>query len=101
MPERWTLYSGLQYRYDPGVSLVGVGAFVLLAGLIISFYFVPGAGSTCASIRRRRPAARPLPDAGTSASRRRPVKGYDIFEEQFGALVEAMRKIDRTAAATG
>ncbi|MGH7757203.1 MAG: cytochrome c biogenesis protein ResB, partial [Vulcanimicrobiaceae bacterium] len=34
-PERWTLYSGIQYRYDPGIPLVGIGAFVLLAGLCI------------------------------------------------------------------
>ena len=38
---RYTLYSGFQYRYDPGIPLVGIGAFVLLAGLCISFYFLP------------------------------------------------------------
>ena len=41
--ETYVLYSGFQYRYDPGVPLVGIGAFVLLAGLIISFYFLAGA----------------------------------------------------------
>ena len=41
MPQKYVLYSGFQYRYDPGVPLVGIGAFVLLAGLIISFYFLP------------------------------------------------------------
>ena len=40
-PEKYALVSGLQYRYDPGVPLVGIGAFVLLAGLVISFYFLP------------------------------------------------------------
>ncbi len=40
-PKRYVLYSGFQYRNDPGVPLVGIGAFVLLAGLVISFYFLP------------------------------------------------------------
>ena len=38
---RYVLYSGFQYRYDPGIPIVGIGAFVLLAGLCISLYFLP------------------------------------------------------------
>ncbi len=77
-PERYVLVSGLQYRYDPGVALVGIGAFVLLAGLVISFYFLPArlfvrvdqAASGCV--------------VGLAATT---VKGYDIFETQFNELV--------------
>jgi len=83
MPQTYVLYSGLQYRYDPGVPLVGIGAFVLLAGLIISFYFLPArlyvrvdeAGSTRSKV-------------GVAATT---VKGYDVFENEFGRLVLALR----------
>ncbi|HKE38032.1 MAG TPA: cytochrome c biogenesis protein ResB, partial [Candidatus Baltobacteraceae bacterium] len=34
LPDRYVLFSGIQYRYDPGIPLVGIGAFVLLSGLI-------------------------------------------------------------------
>ena len=37
-PRGFRAYTGLQYRYDPGMALVGLGALVLLAGLCISFY---------------------------------------------------------------
>ena len=77
-PARYVLYSGFQYRYDPGIPLVGIGAFVLLAGLIISFYMLParlyvrvdphGAGS----------------QVGLAATT---VKGYDVYENEFRALV--------------
>ena len=40
-PARYILYSGFQYGYDPGSPVVGLGAFVLLTGLCISFYFLP------------------------------------------------------------
>src|SRR5581483_7084943 len=33
---RYVLCSGFQYRYDPGIPVVGIGAFVLLAGLCVS-----------------------------------------------------------------
>lgn len=79
IPQNYVLYSGLQYRYDPGVELVGIGAFVLLSGLIIAFYLLPArlyarvdesAGGTC--------------EVGLAATT---VKGYDIFEAQFRDLV--------------
>jgi cytochrome c biogenesis protein len=84
---RYVLYSGIQYRHDPGIPFVGLGAFVLLAGLCISFYFLParlyvridGAGRTWT-----------VGLAGTT------VKGYDIYEEQFAALV---RELERAEAA--
>ena len=83
---RYTLYSGIQYRHDPGIPLVGIGAFVLLAGLCMSFYFLParlyvhvepGAGRSRVGI------------AATT------VKGYDIYEEQFAALVADLERLDR------
>ena len=84
--KRYVLYSGLQYRYDPGIPLVGIGAFVLLTGLCISFYFLParmfvkltGSGRNW--------------DVGVAATT---VKGYDVFEEQFRDLIAALR--DATA----
>jgi cytochrome c biogenesis protein len=81
-PARYVLYSGFQYRYDPGIPLVGIGAFVLLAGLIISFYLLParlyvrvdphGSGS----------------QVGVAATT---VKGYDVYENEFRALVVQLR----------
>ncbi|MFN2448200.1 MAG: cytochrome c biogenesis protein ResB [Candidatus Baltobacteraceae bacterium] len=82
-PREYVMVSGLQYRYDPGVELVGIGAFVLLAGLVISFYFLPArvyatvGGSGSASV------------VGLAATT---VKGYDIFEKQFGDLIAEFRK---------
>jgi cytochrome c biogenesis protein len=79
VPQRYVLYSGFQYRNDPGVPLVGIGAFVLLAGLIISFYFLP------ARIYVR------IEEAGAHRSRvgaaATTVKGYDVFESEFSRLV--------------
>jgi len=87
-PLRYTLYSGLQYRYDPGIPLVGIGAFVLLAGLCISFYLLPA---------RLYVRVDPAPGEDAAAARRfavglaaTTVKGYDIFEERFRDLVNAL-----------
>lgn len=77
-PQRYFLVSGLQYRYDPGVALVGIGAFVLLAGLVISFYFLPAR----LFIRVER-----APCGATVGVAAMTVKGYDIFEAQFAQLV--------------
>lgn len=77
-PQNYVMVSGLQYRYDPGVPLVGIGAFVLLAGLIISFYFLP------ARLFVRVDAAAEGCTVGLAAMT---VKGYDIFETHFNELV--------------
>ena len=84
-PQNYTLYSGFQYRYDPGIPLVLTGALVLLAGLCISFYFLParlyvvvtGTGRTWT--------------VGIAAST---VKGYDIFEDRFRDIVAALRRVE-------
>ncbi len=82
-PARYVMYSGFQYTYDPGVPLVAAGAVLLLAGLIISFYFLPARfhvrvdaeeGGACR--------------VGLAATT---VKGYDIFETQFRDLVSGLR----------
>lgn len=83
-PQSYLFVSGLQYRYDPGVPLVGIGAFVLLAGLVISFYFLPAR-----LFVRIDPAASAHADAslwniGLAATT---VKGYDMFEKQFNDLI--------------
>ena len=78
-PQRYLMVSGLQYRYDPGVPLVGIGAFVLLAGLVISFYFLPAR-----LFVRVDSAGQNTYTVGLAATT---VKGYDMFETQFNELV--------------
>jgi cytochrome c biogenesis protein len=78
----YVLYSGIQYRHDPGIPLVGLGAFVLLTGLCISFYLLP------ARLYVRVDGARDEWNVGIAATT---VKGYDIYEEQFAALVSEFR----------
>jgi cytochrome c biogenesis protein len=82
---RYTLYSGLQYRYDPGIPLVGVGAFVLLAGLCISFYLLP------ARLYVQMSGANRAWNVGIAATT---VKGYTIYEEQFADLIEALKRAE-------
>ena len=83
VPARYLLYSGFQYRYDPGIPLVGIGALVLLAGLIVSFYFLP------ARLYVRVDSANGACTVGMAATT---VKGYDIFETQFHELVADLRR---------
>jgi cytochrome c biogenesis protein len=84
VPQSYVMVSGLQYRYDPGVALVGIGAFVLLAGLVISFYFLPARLYV-----RIDPVAHGAWNIGLAATT---VKGYDIFETQFNELVADFEK---------
>ena len=79
VPESPLLYSGFQYRYDPGIPLVGIGALVLVAGLLISFYFLPAR-----LYARVDPAPEGRWTVGMAATT---VKGYDMFESQFSGLV--------------
>ncbi len=83
-PLQYVMVSGLQYRYDPGVALVGIGAFVLLAGLVISFYFLPARLYV-----RIDPAGAKAWSIGLAATT---VKGYDMFETQFSELVDELEK---------
>ena len=88
---RYVLYSGIQYRHDPGIPLVGLGAFVLLAGLCVSFYFLPA---------RLYVRVDPEPGDGKDwnvAVAATTVKGYDIYEEQFEALVRDLERSDDEA----
>jgi len=85
---RYAIYSGLQYRYDPGMMLVGLGAFVLLAGLCTAFYFLP------ARLYVKLTGEGRSWDLGVAATT---VKGYEVFEDQFRELVGALR---RAAAGT-
>jgi cytochrome c biogenesis protein len=78
-PEKYVLYSGFQYRHDPGIPLVGIGAFVLLAGLIVSFYFLPAR-----LFVRVDPAGPSRSRVGVAATT---VKGYDVFQNEFRRLV--------------
>jgi cytochrome c biogenesis protein len=85
---RYVLYSGIQYRHDPGIPFVGVGAFVLLAGLCISFYFLPARLYV-----RVDGGERNIWNVGLAATT---VKGYDIYEEQFAALVADLERAGET-----
>lgn len=85
IPQRYLLYSGFQYRYDPGVALVGIGAFVLLTGLIVSFYFLPAR-----LFVRVDPGAAGRCRVGIAATT---VKGYDVFENEFARLVVAFKGV--------
>ncbi len=76
-PREYLLYSGFQYRHDPGIPLVGIGSIVLLAGLIISFYFLP------ARLYVRVDQKHGHSTVGVAATT---VKGYDMFETEFRAL---------------
>jgi len=78
-PATYLLYSGLQYRYDPGVPLVGIGALVLVSGLLISFYFLPA--RLYVRVDEAPNGRRTVGMAATT------VKGYDMFESQFAGLV--------------
>jgi cytochrome c biogenesis protein len=82
VPDRYLLYSGFQYRYDPGIPLVGIGALVLVAGLMISFYLLPAR-----LYARIDPAAGGRCTVGVAATT---VKGYDMFETQFRSLVSEL-----------
>jgi cytochrome c biogenesis protein len=82
-PQRYVLYSGFQYRYDPGIPLVGIGAFVLLLGLMISFYVLPAR-----LFVRVDPAGAERWRVGVAATT---VKGYDVFEQEFNKLVVALK----------
>ncbi len=82
-PAKYVLYSGFQYRYDPGIPVVGLGAFVLLAGLCISFYFLP---ARLFVLARAVPAGTEVGLAATT------VRGYDVFEDRFRELVAALRR---------
>jgi len=83
VPDRYVIYSGFQYRYDPGVPLVGIGSLVLLAGLIISFYFLPARFYVRVEPRKGGGC-----DVGIAATT---VKGYDIFAERFEELVATLK----------
>jgi len=86
---RYVLYSGFQYRYDPGIPIVGIGAFVLVAGLCISFYFLPARLYV-----RTTPQGDGTVQVGIAATT---VKGYDIYEERFAELVNALRRTPAAA----
>jgi cytochrome c biogenesis protein len=82
--QRFTLYSGFQYRYDPGIPLVLIGALVLLAGLCISFYFLP------ARLYVRLAGEGRSWNVGIAATT---VKGYDIFADRFRDIVAALKAL--------
>ncbi len=90
VPSEYLLYSGFQYRYDPGIPLVGIGALVLLTGLIVSFYFLPARFYVRVDGR---------PDGGSDVGiAATTVKGYDIFAVQFDALVSDLTPALETPA---
>ena len=86
-PKRYLLYSGFQYRYDPGVPLVGIGAFVLLAGLVISFYFLPA--------RLYLRVDQVAPNRCRVGAAATTVKGYDVFANEFERVAAFLRGAEK------
>jgi cytochrome c biogenesis protein len=84
-PQKYTLYSGFQYRYDPGIPLVLIGALVLLAGLCISFYFLPARLYVHISGEGRRWTV------GIAATT---VKGFEIFADRFREITAALERFE-------
>lgn len=78
VPDQYIIYSGFQYRHDPGIPLVAIGALVLIAGLVISFYFLPA---------RLYARVEPHGDRMRVGIAATTVKGYDIFETEFRELI--------------
>ncbi|HEY8313433.1 MAG TPA: cytochrome c biogenesis protein ResB [Candidatus Baltobacteraceae bacterium] len=92
-PREYLFVSGIQYRNDPGVPLVGIGAFVLLAGLVISFYLLPARLYV-------RVDANEHANAWTVGLAATTVKGYDMFETQFRELVAEFERSMRPPGPT-
>lgn len=90
---RYVLYSGFQYRYDPGIPVVGLGAFVLLAGLCISLYFLPA--RLFVLVRAADGGGAEVGIAATT------VKGYEVFEDRFREIVAELRRTTPTHDAAG
>jgi cytochrome c biogenesis protein len=82
-----TLFSAITYRHDPGIPLVGIGAFVLLAGLCIAFYLLPARLYV-----QLQPAGPGRLDAWNVGIAAMTVKGYDIFEGEFRELIHALEQ---------
>lgn len=87
-PQKYTLYSGFQYRYDPGIPLVLIGSLVLLLGLCISFYLLPARLYVVVT------GTAQTWNVGIAATT---VKGYDIFADRFRDIVEALRRSTTTS----
>ena len=79
IPQRYVLYSGFQYRYDPGVPVVGFGAFVLLAGL--DYFVLLPAGAPLPAGRSGRTGAGAGPRAAATHG-----QGIRRFRERVRAV---------------
>jgi len=89
-PVAWT---GLTYRYDPGQGWVGLGAGILVAGFVMSLFFVPV--KLYARVRREASGVTVAVAATTT-------KGNAIYEDDFDALVKGLRDaLERPADAAG
>ncbi|HVA38344.1 MAG TPA: cytochrome c biogenesis protein ResB [Candidatus Dormibacteraeota bacterium] len=88
-PASYRLYSGIQYRHDPGIPLVGLGALVLVAGVCISFYLLP------ARLFVRLEGEGERWTVGLAAQT---PKGYTMYEEQFAGLVAALQRSEEATA---
>jgi len=78
-PVAWT---GLTYRYDPGQGWVGSGAAILVAGFVMSLFFVPV--KLYARVKSESDGVRVAVAATTT-------KGNPIYEDDFENLVNGLR----------
>jgi cytochrome c biogenesis protein len=82
-------WSGLTYRSDPGESFVGAGVAILIAGFVISLFFLPV--KLYARIRDGAPGA--LADVAVTTT-----KGNAMYEDEFADLVAGWRSALSTEA---
>jgi cytochrome c biogenesis protein len=85
VPDGLRYYSGFDYRFDPGIPIVGLGAFVLLAGFCICLYLLP------ARLHARFAGEGTHWTLSLAATT---VKGYEMFESQFTDLVAALKRLE-------
>lgn len=88
-PQNLVYYSGFDYRYDPGIPVVALGAFIMLAGFCICLYVVPA---------RLHAEFRSSPEGWSLAVAATTIKGHEMFEEQFSALVADLQRLETAAA---
>ncbi|HLJ84639.1 MAG TPA: cytochrome c biogenesis protein ResB [Candidatus Eremiobacteraceae bacterium] len=77
-------WSGLTYRSDPGESFVGAGVAILIAGFVISLFFLPV--KLYARIRDGVPGT--LADVAVTTT-----KGNAMYEDEFADLVAGWRSV--------
>ncbi|HEY5094432.1 MAG TPA: cytochrome c biogenesis protein ResB [Candidatus Eremiobacteraceae bacterium] len=83
-------WSGMTYRRDPGEDYVGLGVAILIAGFVMSLFFLP----VKLYARVRRGASGVEADVAVTTT-----KGNAMYEDDFAALVSGWREALAKSAA--